>query len=461
MKKLRLFIFCGLVVSLASVQSCKKETTLENPWYEPGEEMAGGVNTIELQSSSTFDTPSPALSAEELKKHRDGLAFFDGTFVTNPSTINGGLGPVFNANGCESCHVKNGRAPFPAVQNDLGGLLMRISDGYGAYGEPLDINGFGGQLQTKAVIGVQPEAAVNWIFENHTETFADGEVVNLRKPVFSILNPYISFPNGAAVSPRIAPPVFGLGLLEAIDENTMLAMADEFDSDQDGISGRANYVWDNKNNRLAIGKFGWKANQPHLYQQCARAFQQDMGVTSALYPSESCKDQDQDDYLNDDAELSDNDISLTAYYVQSLGAPKRRDADNATVLEGKQLFMEAKCGSCHNPKVQTGSAPDASFNSNQTIFPYTDLLLHDMGEGLADNRGDFAATGTEWRTPPLWGIGILQVVNGHSDLMHDGRARDLMEAILWHGGEAQQSKDYVKNLSRKDRDALLTFLKSL
>lgn len=441
--------------------ACQKDPSA-NPYYEQGEENAGGANTVDLQSSNTFDAPSPALTVSELRKHLDGLPLFEGTFVTNPATVNGGLGPLFNTTGCEACHTKNGRAPFPASGSALGGLLLRLSvDGTGAHGDPAPVPGFGGQLQQKAVFGTQQEGDVSFHFEETTGSFSDGEVYSLRKPVFSIDNTYIPLPAGVKTSPRIAPPVFGLGLLEAVDEGAMLANADESDADGDGISGKANYVWDELNQKVAIGKFGWKANQPHIYQQTAGAFNGDMGITSALFPTESTAGQPQDDGLSDDPELSANDIELTAFYTLSLGAPKRRNADDATVLAGKKIFIEANCSGCHIPKLTTGNSDAAPFNSFQTIFPYTDLLLHDMGDGLADNREDFLATGKEWRTPPLWGIGLTEVVNGHTNFLHDGRARNLMEAIMWHGGEAEQSKQHVKSLSKSERTALLAFLKSL
>lgn len=453
-----IFMICLAVVF---INSCKKELA-QNLFYEPGEENAGGINTVDLETSNTFDTPSPILTNDELKKHRDGLTLFDGIFVTNPAPIQGGLGPLFNASSCEGCHVKNGRAGFPQFQNDLGGLLLRISqNGIGANGQPLEVYSFGTQLQNKAVIGKIPEAQVTWTFEYFNEELADGEIITLQKPNFTIINPYTSLPGNVLISPRIAPPVFGLGLLDAVSENTILSNSDENDINKDGISGRVNYVWDDQNNKVAIGKFGWKANQPNLYQQTAKAFHEDMGLTSTLYNKESSTGQIQYDGLNDDPELSTEDLVLSTFYIQSLGAPKRRNAKNATILRGKQIFMEAKCGSCHLPKLSTSFSFEAPFNSNQTIYPYSDLLLHDMGSGLADNRPDFLANGQEWRTAPLWGIGLTELVNGHSNFLHDGRARNLMEAILWHDGEAKKSKDQIKKLNKSDRNSLISFLKSL
>ena len=457
------YVFLLFLISLSwiLVNSCNKEFT-NNILYEPGEENAGGINTVELETSNTFDTPSPALTAAELKMHKDGLVLFEGKFVTNPAPVQGGLGPLFNASSCEGCHAKNGRSGFPVFQNDLGGLLLRISlDGIGPHGEPVNVPNFGTQLQNKAVIGNSPEAQVNWVFEMHNEVLADGEVITLQKPIFSINNPYTALPGNVLISPRIAPPVFGLGLLDAVSENTILSYADENDGDKDGVSGKANYVWDELNNKTSIGRFGWKASQPNLYQQSAKAFNEDMGLTNTLFYEESSKGQIQDDGYKDDPELSTKDMVLTTFYTQSLGAPKRRNASNASILSGKQLFITSKCASCHIPKLLTGASIENPFNAVQTIYPYTDLLLHDMGIGLADNRPDFLANGQEWRTAPLWGIGLTEVVNGHSNFLHDGRARNLTEAILWHGGEAETAKNNFKKLSKNDRDTLLKFLTSL
>jgi CxxC motif-containing protein (DUF1111 family) len=255
--------------------------------------------------------------------------------------------------------------------------------------------------------------------------------------------------------------VFGLGLLEAIPEATILALADEGDQDGDGISGKANYVWDVQKNGLSLGRFGWKANQPTLIQQVASAYHDDMGITTSLLPRENSDGQSQYDGRGDDPELSDEILDVVTFYVQTLAVPARRDLDDPLVQRGEQLFDNARCSACHIPTLQTGTLSDVPEVSNQTIQPFTDLLLHDMGPGLADNRPDFLATGSEWRTPPLWGIGLVKVVNGHTNFLHDGRARGLLEAILWHGGEAEQSREAVQEMSTNDRDALIAFLESL
>ena len=255
--------------------------------------------------------------------------------------------------------------------------------------------------------------------------------------------------------------MYGLGLIEAIAEADILANVDENDANADGISGRANYVWSVRDQQLKLGRFGWKANNPTAYQQTAEAFNQDMGITSPYFPNENCHNQG--NCTNDTAtatSIDDAFVKLTAFYFQTLAVPAARNLNDATVKRGKELFEKAYCAKCHAPKFVTGTHDIAEL-SNQTIYPYSDWLVHDMGQGLADNRPDNLATGTEWRTAPLWGIGLTQVVNPNARFLHDGRARTLEEAILWHDGEASYSRDYYKNLSKKDRDAVIAFLKAL
>jgi CxxC motif-containing protein (DUF1111 family) len=263
------------------------------------------------------------------------------------------------------------------------------------------------------------------------------------------------------ISPRVAPPVFGLGLLEAVDESSILALADEQDLNKDGISGKPNYAWNIVEGKKTLGKFGWKAANPSILQQSAGAYNEDMGITSFVFPHESSTGQSQYDGLDDEYEVSDSILYAVEFYIRTLAVPARRNADDAMVLQGKKIFTEAKCVACHVPRLRT--KVDVSFPeiSNQVIFPYTDMLVHDMGTELADNRPDYDATGQEWRTAPLWGIGLTRVVNGHQNFLHDGRARTLMEAIMWHGGEAEQSKEYIRTISGSDRAALIKFLESL
>jgi CxxC motif-containing protein (DUF1111 family) len=254
--------------------------------------------------------------------------------------------------------------------------------------------------------------------------------------------------------------VFGLGLLEAIDESTLLDLASRSPRGSP-VSGRPNYVWDAVHQERRIGRFGWKANQPSVLQQTAAAYLGDMGVTSSLFPSENSPEPDHSDGLADDPEVDLETLEATAFYMQTLAVPAPRGLDDAVVRHGKRLFAAVGCADCHVPQLRTGDLEGIPEVSRQTFFPYTDLLLHDMGEALADHRPDYDASGREWRTPPLWGIGLSKTVTGHTNYLHDGRARDVMEAILWHGGEAEFARERVRNLSRDDREALVAFLDAL
>jgi CxxC motif-containing protein (DUF1111 family) len=248
---------------------------------------------------------------------------------------------------------------------------------------------------------------------------------------------------------RLPPPVFGLGLLEAVDASTLRAMSDPDDRNADGISGRVNEVWDVQARTLAPGRFGQKANSPNLLQQSAEAYFNDMGVTTPLFPSP-----------DGTHEVTQETLEAAAFYAQSLAVPARTSLDDAEVHHGEELFRSLGCEHCHRATLETGQHPVPEL-SHQRIHPYTDLLLHDLGPGLADGRPDGAASGDEWRTTPLWGLGLTQTVLPYASYLHDGRARTLEEAILWHGGEAQRSRDGFHALSATERTALIKFLGSL
>ena len=258
--------------------------------------------------------------------------------------------------------------------------------------------------------------------------------------------------------------MIGLGLLETIPELNITKNADPEDINGDGVSGRINIVWDIQQKKRSLGRFGWKAGQPNVRQQTAAAFNGDLGITSTLFPAQPCsKSQNncQSASHGEQPEISNQLLKFVTFYAKTLAVPARRSIESPEVKRGKYLFAHAGCAACHTPHFRTGEDNDFPELSRQYIAPYSDLLLHDMGEGLADNRPEFEATGTEWRTPPLWAIGLVQAVNGHTFFLHDGRARNLTEAILWHGGEAENSKDRFKAMNKKDREAVIKFLNSL
>jgi CxxC motif-containing protein (DUF1111 family) len=287
----------------------------------------------------------------------------------------------------------------------------------------------------------------------------------LRSPRLTVTLPTgEQLPIAMLMSYRQAPALIGLGLLEAVPEETLRALADPDDADGDGISGRANRVWDLKSGAVRLGRFGWKANQAGIEQQTSGAFLGDIGITSPLHPANNCPPAQTTCAAQVDGgepEADQETIDQVTYYGRLLAVPARRDAQDGEVLRGKELFADAGCASCHTPKFVTGELDGLPEVSNQTIFPYTDMLLHDMGEELADHRPDFLATGREWRTPPLWGLGLIRVVNDHTNFLHDGRARDVSEAILWHGGEATDAREAYRSMDARERAALLRFVESL
>lgn len=452
-----ILVFACLMIIL---DACRKPEELAvadmNEW------LSGGSQTTFDRGAGAFSHAFPLLSPDKKRVHEIGDIAFEATFVTAPSPIHPGLGPLYNSVSCVSCHIGDGRGKAPGANEALISMLFRISvPGTDSYGGPNPVPGFGTQLQQRAIFGKQPEAQVQISYQERTFSFADQATYSLRYPEYTLVNPYIPLPSDLMVSPRVAPPVFGLGLLEAVSEQSILALADEHDADGDGISGKPNYVWDGKLQRMVLGRFGWKAGQPDLLQQSAAAYNEDMGITNFRYPYESSYGQPQYIAGTEGVELPDSLLHAVTFYIKTLAVPARRNADNPEVIRGKMLFAQARCSSCHVPMMRTSVNVAFPELSNQTIFPYTDMLLHDMGPELADNRPEYAAGGSEWRTPPLWGIGLTRIVNGHNNFLHDGRARTLMEAIMWHGGEARYSRDYVKQLPLADRNALIKFLESL
>ena len=343
--------------------------------------------------------------------------------------------------------------------------MVRLSiPGQGPHGGPNPVPGYGGQLQDRAIISTLPEGRFVVIYREVSGSFKDGLPYSLRSPSYHFEGlAFGPMPPDVMVSPRTAPAMIGLGLLEAIPQEAILGLADPDDADGDGISGQANLVWDIKQGQPTIGRFGWKANQPTVLQQAAGAFLGDIGITSALFPGENCPSLQTSCLERPNGgspEISDERLAKVVLYAATLAVPAMRDVEDPEVQRGAALFRKAGCAACHTPQHTTG-LHDVEALSYQTIYPYTDLLLHDMGPELADGRPDFNADGQEWRTPPLWGIGLVETVNGHTMFLHDGRARNLTEAILWHGGEGAASQEVFRGLSRKEREALIRFLLSL
>ena len=450
--------------------------------------QSGGKTSTDKSGGNAFSMPASNLSFDKRLEFSVGNSFFRNPWVTAPATTDArdGLGPLFNTNTCQGCHIKDGRGHPPRFKGDNAvSMLVRLSipaentalaqshsehqpglaahflTQQGVVPEPH----YGGQLQDMAIPGAKPEGKANISYQRQTLRLNDGGQVELRKPQLELtdLN-YGPLHPDTLFSARIAQPMIGLGLLEAIPEAVLLAREDAADHNKDGISGRANRVWDHKAGKTLVGRFGWKAGQPSLRQQNASAFAGDMGLTSALFLSDDCMPaQDCGRFPNGGKlEVSEAILDSVTFYSQHLAVPLRRGLDKPEVKAGEQLFLALGCSACHTPAYTTGQHSSPAL-SGQKIYPYTDLLLHDMGEGLADNRPEFLANGREWRTQPLWGLGYAAEVAGAEDAfyLHDGRARTLLEAILWHGGEAESAKQRVLAASNTERAQLIAFLESL
>lgn len=455
---------------------------------EPYERLSGGLATsLKTVNKNSFSHSSRNMSFEKKLDFAVGNGFFKRLWVSSPASTQAadGLGPLFNARSCQRCHLKDGRGHPPSVNwpdDSAVSMLIRLSippqtaaqkqllatRQVNVIPDPM----YGGQLQDLAIQGQNIEGRI-WIdYEEFSIPLSDNETVNLRRPKYKITDWGYGPPHPQLmISPRIAPPMIGLGLLEAISERDILKYADPDDKNDDGISGRPNRVWSLEAEKVMLGRFGWKAGQPTLHQQNAGAFSGDIGISSPLLPSGagdctpaqkaclSVPNGNSPQYEN--VEAPTEVMRLVNFYSRNLAVPARRDHDTPEVLKGKKIFYQVGCPACHVPKFVTQTLPNQPEQSEQLIWPYTDLLLHDMGDGLADHRPEGEANGREWRTPPLWGIGLTKVVNGHTFFLHDGRARNLLEAILWHGGEAETSNQQVTKLSSIERKALLTFLNSL
>jgi Predicted thiol oxidoreductase len=450
------------------------------------EAMQGGAGTVtSLINPDIFSQPAANLSFEARQEFLVGNGLFRKDWVSSPSSTQAsdGLGPLFNARSCQACHVKDGRGAGPSFdpmqRSDTVALLLRLSVPASAQdgkrvdqGEVASLPDpvYGHQLQPFAVPGMPAEGQVRIAYREVPVELNGGERVTLMAPTYTVENlgygpmhPQVRF------SPRLAPPMIGLGLLEAIHENDILANAAR--EHGDGISGRVNWVRDARTGRKVLGRFNWKAGQPDVLHQAAAAFSGDMGLSSPLFPSHygDCTPAQKQCFEmphGAQPELGEHEVpgrlmDFVEAYSLNLGVPQRRDVDDARVLAGKKLFYEANCIGCHVPKYVTrrdAARPEHRF---QLIWPYTDLLLHDMGPGLADGQEEGDASGREWRTPPLWGIGLTKVVNPNATYLHDGRARTLLEAILWHGGEAQAARDRVVAMTPQERADLIRFLESL
>ncbi|MDE0523589.1 MAG: c-type cytochrome [Boseongicola sp.] len=444
---------------------------------------AGAATVRVTPDADAFSQPSGNITFEDELNFRVGDGLFRKLWVSSPSSTRAsdGLGPLFNARSCQRCHVKDGRGHPPSGPDDNAiSMFLQISipgtqdDGIEeieGYLATLPDPTYGTQLQDFSLAGHPAEYSLQIEYEEIEVPLAGGEVAHLRRPTYTAANlGYGPLHPKAMLSPRVAPQMIGLGLLEAIPTADILALADPDDADGDGVSGRANVVWSVEFDQPMLGRFGHKAGTPTVRQQAAAAFSGDIGISSPLFPAPwgectevqaDCRAAPHGDADDRGFEIDAEGLDLVTFYSRNLGVPARRDVGGATVLRGKEIFYGTGCTSCHRPAFVTHRLADQPEQSFQLIWPYSDLLLHDMGPGLADNRSEARATGSEWRTSPLWGIGLTKQVSGHTNFLHDGRARSLLEATLWHGGEAQPHRDAVAGMAPEDREALIKFLESL
>ena len=465
--------------------------------FDPQEIKQGGDTGITITSSESYSKPSSNIPASRKGNFFIGNAFFRQPWVIAPASTDSrdGLGALFNVAACQSCHIKDGRGHAPMTgEDDADSLLIRLAMPATTDEQRQQLAQsmiekvvhpmYGGQLQDRGIQGVPAEARVAVQWRDKSVTFADGHIETLRAPTFTLTNPgYGEFDDELMVSPRIALPMIGLGLLEQIPDADIKKQASD-NKDTNAISGKFNWVLDPQTGKTALGRFGWKAGQTRLITQNQSAFNEDMGLTSNIRPIESCTPlqtaclnattgADEQGNGKPPVEVSDEVVKFVEFYTRNLAVPHRRDADSELVLAGKKHFYDMGCQSCHTPRYQLPKTDDDHLEQHgQVIYPYTDLLLHDMGDDLADRtiagklpskdaQVEFLANSYEWRTPALWGIGLAQTVDPQATFLHDGRARTLIEAVLWHGGEAQIQQQQVLQLDKQGRAELNAFLQSL
>jgi CxxC motif-containing protein (DUF1111 family) len=469
---------------LARVEAVTRPTTdFSKP--EDFELMQGGAGTSKKRvNQDAFSQSSANITFEEEGTFKLGNALFRKNWVSSPSSTQAsdGLGPLFNERACQNCHLKDGRGHPPEGDEGTTSMFLRLARAASTAEEKAEVADhkalnfpdptYGTQLQELAVPGLKGEGRMQVSYEDAPVTLGDGTVVSLRKPSYGVSDlAYGPLDPATTLSPRVSPPMIGLGLVEQIAPSDILAHADPDDRNSDGISGKAAMVRDGHSGEPVLGRFGWKAQTPSIREQSADALAGDIGVSSPEVPHHwgDCTGKEPDCLKMDtgvqprlgDTEAPPPVMDLITFYAKNLAVPARRDVAKKDVLAGKQAFYEMGCISCHTPKYVTRRDAPNKAQSFQLIWPYSDFLLHDMGEGLADGQAVGDATGSEWRTAPLWGIGLTKRVNGHTFFLHDGRARNLTEAILWHGGEAQKARDRFAAAGKAERDALIRFLESL
>ncbi|MCW8930554.1 MAG: c-type cytochrome [Gammaproteobacteria bacterium] len=431
-------------------------------------ENLGGKHTIKARDKRSLSHAYDNLSDEEIDKFILGKSFFNIPWVEAPSatTARDGLGPLFNANTCLSCHSGNG-AGFSLDQDghinrslvfrlskqesQLDPQLKKIVTTQGFIADPV----YGAQININGVHGVLFEGTPKVSYSTQTIQYADGQSIQLQMPKFSLINlNYGPLDKSTVISPRVALSLVGLGEIEKISEQDILANEDVEDRNNDGISGKANRVYSLEKKKSVLGRFSWKASAPTVKQQVASALHNDMSLTTPLINNENCT-KFQHDCLeaqgSQSLEVPMKRLEAISYYISHLKVPAQRKTHSNR--QGFKLFKKTGCSSCHKSSFVT--------SENNRIYPFSDFLLHDMGEALSDQRNEFLAQPREWRTPPLWGIGLAETLSNNVSYLHDGRARSIEEAILWHGGEAESITQKFKQLTKSERQSLIQFIRSI
>ncbi len=412
----------------------------------------------------------PALGDDALARMENviGQSIFERIWVSAPSSTEAadGLGPMFNARSCVACHPGGAHGRLVNEDGSLSpSLLVRLGAKKDGAADPI----YGHQLQTEAARGVPREGRFSITYAPSETKLADGTIISLRRPVVTLEE----MSDGPVASDtvtglRLAPAIHGMGPLDNIPAETIIAMADPDDKNHDGVSGRVHWLDAERKN---FGRFGWKAIMPSLEAQNSHAFLADMGLSTALFPDAygECTDRQTvcraapsgASSQHEDLEVTNTLLKTLDRFIAEAVLPPgpKLSADAAALEKGRAVFAVAGCLACHRPSYDVVWPKDAS--KTRHISPYTDLLLHEMGDGLAEDLIENNAAGREWRTAPLWGLRWAIDHEGQGALLHDGRARTILEAILWHGGEALSARDHVAGLSPGDRQALISYLSSL
>ena len=459
------------VGALLVLGACGDDDTLfDAPVYDTAHVQAGGSTTVNHYPGLPYDAPARDLKTPALATFAAGQAVFEQVWQVAPETPAAigtahssrlGLGPLYNADSCAACHPRNGRGSVAGI-----GLLLRLSrpltaDGTRFAPDPV----YGEQLQHRAVPGLAIEASMRRTWRQREEQLADGSTVTLREPFYQVESWNWGDPDReTSWSARLAPALIGLGLLEAIPDAAILAEASSQSERKDKISGQPSWVLELRSGQLRLGRFGWKAQHPTVEQQVANALQQDIGLSTIIYPASVCTPAQTACHRGvqqsgaEQIEVPRKVLDELVYYARHIAVPAPRNVNDIMFQRGRLQFHRAGCAACHRPSWTTEAPPGGV---SQKIWPFTDLLLHDLGSGLAAPNGEGDVAGVQWRTAPLWGIGLALAANPETGFLHDGRARTLLEAVLWHGGEAQAASDAVRQMSAEERDSLLTFLRSL